>query len=136
MCNEWNNVSKLSHFMFTVKPTSASTRCHQPPILGGWIPGDESISSINHLQWPATCKRRPPDTYLYQNHPKSPVCCQWLPYWKCDSIELQCYTLIGKNIIAILLSLVSNEPVSAIVMMGCLWYTGMFIFWLYEPIYQ
>ena len=38
---------------------------HRPPVLGGYIHGDRSVSSINHLWWMSTCKHWPPATYLY-----------------------------------------------------------------------
>ena len=47
-------------YMCTVKPASAVTWHHQPSVLSGYISGDGSVSSINHLQ----C--RPSATYLCQ----------------------------------------------------------------------
>ena len=60
-----------SHVYFTtVKPASVATWNNQPPIWGSHIPGDGWIrffyKQINHLQWPNTCERWPPDTYLCQ----------------------------------------------------------------------
>ena len=38
----------------TLKPALTATRHQRPPVLGGLIPRDGTVPSINHLPWPAT----------------------------------------------------------------------------------
>ena len=40
-----------------VKPALAATWHDRPPVLGGHIPANESVSSINQFLWMATCER-------------------------------------------------------------------------------
>ena len=104
----------------TVKHASAATWHHQPLTLGGHIPEDGSVSSINHLQWPVACKCQPPATYMCRAHPKWlfgwPVA-TLLEMWQCQITMLfACW--LAENYLLLLLA--SIDPISTIVEIGCL----------------
>ena len=111
-------------FSFTVKP-AAATWCHlvsPPPVLGRpysweWIGFFYKSPSMDvHLRTPATSH-----FFVLKSSQITCLCTKWPPYWKCHGVQSRCYSHADwLKILAILLLLASNEPISAIVTMGCL----------------